>query len=336
MLKAPFPWFGGKSRVAHIVWQALGNVQNYVEPFFGSGAVLLARPHRLTWRHVERINDADGFICNFYRAVAKEPDEVAAAATWTTSECDLHARHAYLTELRANLTSRLEGDPFYYDAHIAGWWLWAINLWIGSGFASGEGAWSSHDGRLIQSGRGNRGRGINRQRPHLSNKGQGINRQFPHLGDKSENIRDYMWELHERMSRVDVMCGDWNRVCRPLLTEKQGLAGVFLDPPYDMGMRDTRLYTQDTHGLSPEVKKWAVSQGDNPIMRIVLCGYEGEHGMPDTWQKMDWKTRGGYASSSNGTVGKQSAKNASLERLWLSPHCLSVDNPQWEQVEMWG
>ena len=34
-LKAPFPWFGGKSRVAHLVWQRFGDVANYVEPFFG-------------------------------------------------------------------------------------------------------------------------------------------------------------------------------------------------------------------------------------------------------------------------------------------------------------
>ena len=44
-LRAPFPWFGGKRRCAHIVWRAMGNVPNYVEPFYGSGAVLLARPH---------------------------------------------------------------------------------------------------------------------------------------------------------------------------------------------------------------------------------------------------------------------------------------------------
>lgn len=44
-LKAPFPWFGGKSRVASIVWERFGDVPNYVEPFFGSGAVLLGRPH---------------------------------------------------------------------------------------------------------------------------------------------------------------------------------------------------------------------------------------------------------------------------------------------------
>ncbi len=60
--KAPFPWFGGKSKVAPIVWQAFGEVKNYVEPFFGSGAVLLGRPHP---PHTETVNDADGFICNF-------------------------------------------------------------------------------------------------------------------------------------------------------------------------------------------------------------------------------------------------------------------------------
>ena len=44
-LKAPFPYFGGKSSIADLVWQALGDVKHYLEPFFGSGAILLARPN---------------------------------------------------------------------------------------------------------------------------------------------------------------------------------------------------------------------------------------------------------------------------------------------------
>ena len=43
-LKAPFPYFGGKGRVAGEVWKRFGAVKTYVEPFFGSGAVLLGRP----------------------------------------------------------------------------------------------------------------------------------------------------------------------------------------------------------------------------------------------------------------------------------------------------
>ena len=56
--KAPFPWFGGKSRIAAEVWKHLGDVQCYIEPFFGSGAVLLGRPQ--PFQGMETINDIDG------------------------------------------------------------------------------------------------------------------------------------------------------------------------------------------------------------------------------------------------------------------------------------
>lgn len=38
-LRAPFPYFGGKRRAASLVWEAIGNVDHYVEPFCGSAAV---------------------------------------------------------------------------------------------------------------------------------------------------------------------------------------------------------------------------------------------------------------------------------------------------------
>ena len=64
--KAPFPWFGGKSKAAAAVWAALGDVAHYVEPFFGSGAVLLNRPHPANRPRVsETVNDLDGFVVNF-------------------------------------------------------------------------------------------------------------------------------------------------------------------------------------------------------------------------------------------------------------------------------
>ena len=47
---APFPWFGGKRRVAPIVWDALGDVPGYIVAFAGSRAVLPRRPH---WAKVE-------------------------------------------------------------------------------------------------------------------------------------------------------------------------------------------------------------------------------------------------------------------------------------------
>src|SRR5262245_35028869 len=93
ILKAPFPYFGGKSRIAWLVWERFGHVQNYVEPFFGSGAVLLGCP----WPgHTETVNDIDALLANFWRALAADPDAVAAHADWPVNEVDLHARHRYL------------------------------------------------------------------------------------------------------------------------------------------------------------------------------------------------------------------------------------------------
>ena len=89
-LVAPFPWFGGKSRAAHLVWAALGDVNGYVEPFAGSLAVLLARPNP---RGVETVNDRDAYLANFWRAVQHDPDAVAHHADWPVSEVDLSARH---------------------------------------------------------------------------------------------------------------------------------------------------------------------------------------------------------------------------------------------------
>ena len=78
-LAAPFPYFGGKSLACETVWAALGDPENYVEPFAGSAAVLLARPpHK--GRRAETLNDADGWLVNMWRAIQHSPDAVADAA----------------------------------------------------------------------------------------------------------------------------------------------------------------------------------------------------------------------------------------------------------------
>ena len=79
-MKAPFPWFGGKRRCADLVWQRFGDVDNYVEPFAGSLAVLLERPHwPFAATRTETVNDVDCYIVNFWRAMQRDE---AAIAHW--------------------------------------------------------------------------------------------------------------------------------------------------------------------------------------------------------------------------------------------------------------
>lgn len=120
-LKAPFPWFGGKSRVAREVWDAFGAVPNYVEPFAGSLAILLGRPGKAK---LETVNDRDCYLANFWRSLQASPDEVAAFADWPVNEADLEARHRWLVA-QADFRERMMRDPEYFDAKVAGWWVWA-------------------------------------------------------------------------------------------------------------------------------------------------------------------------------------------------------------------
>ena len=58
--------------MADVVWSALGQVKNYVEPCFGSGAVLFLRPGGPG--QIETVNDADGYVANFWRAIQHDAD----------------------------------------------------------------------------------------------------------------------------------------------------------------------------------------------------------------------------------------------------------------------
>ena len=89
--RAPFPHFGGKHQVAAVVWERFGPVRHYLEPFAGSLAVLLTRPHP---PQIETVNDLDGQITNVWRALAQDPRAVAHYADRPVNELDMHAAAA--------------------------------------------------------------------------------------------------------------------------------------------------------------------------------------------------------------------------------------------------
>ena len=317
-LVAPFPWFGGKSRAGTEIWKALGEPTNYVEPFCGSLAALLSAPQV---HHTETVNDADGFVANFWRATQADPDGVAHWADWPINEADLEARHAWLVARSERLRWCLQ-DPDFFDAKIAGWWVWGQCSWIGTGWCSGEGP-HKHDGAHFNGGSGvgiNRklphlgdaGRGINRQLPHLGNAGQGINRQLPHLGNAGQGIHEWISALSNRLRRVRVACGDWKRVVTPVVTWRHGLTGVFLDPPYCEGKMNYAAGGNDG-SVASDVWSWALANGDHPKMRIVVSAYEDGRSVPDGWTVRPWRARKGYA--------QDGGSNAKREVLYCSPNC---------------
>jgi site-specific DNA-adenine methylase len=154
----------------------------------------------------------------------------------------------------------------------------------------------------------------------------GVHRQIPNLGNAGRGettstvaLRAYLGGLAERLRRVRVCCGDWSRVCTETPTTVLGLTAVFLDPPYAVADR-TRVYGEhDDTDIAHSVREWCLAVGDNRLMRIALCGYEGEHDELEQhgWLTFAWRASGGYASRNS-----RGNDNRHRERIWFSPHCL--------------
>lgn len=339
------------------------------------------------------MNDADCYLANFWRATKQAADAVAEHADEPVNEADLHARHRWLVR-QVEFRERMMTDPDYYDARVAGWWVWGLSCWIGSGwcdvsrFGRDEGARPDlgnakrtaqgvhqkrpliHGDRagngvhrwqtpvLVNGGSGTRGsttspgRGIHGKRPILTGNGGSMagvqrdlrtpSRQLPYVSRESgpiharkrpgpqntgafgtlgapgdNDLTAWFQALQRRLRRVRVCCGDWSRVVTPaVLGAGGGTTAVLLDPPYDTGRRASDLYAVDTAGIAERVREWAVANGDNPRLRIALCGLEAEHEMPEDWEAVGWTTRGGYGNQDGGDHANR------REVVWFSPHCI--------------
>jgi site-specific DNA-adenine methylase len=303
-LAAPFPYFGGKRRAAPRIWQALGDPSGYVEPFAGSAAVLLARP-AFKGRRVETLNDADGWLVNTWRAIQLSPDAVARHAWGPVAEIDYHARLAWLQQRRTpDLVAWLEGDPEAHDAKAAGWWLYVLCCGIGDPFDPGP--WRVVDGHL-------------RKLPHLGNAGKGVNRKLPHLGDAGKGqLEAYMQCLADRLQRVRITCGSWERVVKPSVTRSgtggDGTRAIFLDPPY---ATSGDLYAESSEGVALAVRDWCLAAPRD--LRVILCGYDSEHDalLAHGWSVAEGKAGRGAGYSTNSLNGRR-------ERLWMSPACIAT------------
>lgn len=317
---SPYTWFGGKSPVSDIVWARFGNVPNYIEPFFGSGRLLFDRPDWHFTQHRDRIvyesvNDLDGYVVNFWRSVASNPEAVARHADRPVHEVDLHAVGDFLFcgESSSSFVDLVRSDHRFYDLERAGLWVWFVSNWIGA---------------VPEVGLKDR---VPRYRWNTSHRG--VLRVFPgrkvNLSECDRRLSilvDWMSTLADRIRNVQCLSGDWSRICSNSFTyDRVAPCAVFLDPPYGRAAgRLDRLYSNDSLDVATSVLAWCVSHSDRQDLRIALCGYEGEHNILEGlgWDKVPWKAPGGL-----GNIGEGAGKsNAAKERIWFSPYCDKPDD----------
>lgn len=262
------------------------------------------------------------------------------------NEADLHARHRWLVETGRERMERCLSDPEYFDAKVAGWWV-SRPEWnrFKLSAKSGSGALREGNGKLPAIAGRDAGRGayaksrstpakptITRKRPALTGNGGGNGVNAPGLGCAGHRKRPvlqyseggrvgfhartgglyaYMQALSDRLRRVRVCAGDFERLLGPAVTTCIGTTGVFLDPPYPLDGRAV-CYSHDSADVWWRSYQWAIDNGDNLELRIALCGYEHPGAVfPPDWEEVAWKASGGYGRSARGQA------NARRERIWF-------------------
>ncbi len=114
MIRSPFKWAGGKSRLRKKILDMLPPHNCYVEVFGGAAWVLLGkRPSK-----VEILNDIDGELINFFRIVKYKPKELIKSFEWELTSREEFER---LRDLPVeNLTDIQRAHRFYYIV-MASW-----------------------------------------------------------------------------------------------------------------------------------------------------------------------------------------------------------------------
>lgn len=96
---------GSKWRVANQIINRMPEHHSYVEPYFGSGAVLFNKARSA----IETINDLDGNVVNLFEVIRKEPERLARAVYFTP-----YAREVYERAFKENPEDSFEKALNFY------------------------------------------------------------------------------------------------------------------------------------------------------------------------------------------------------------------------------
>src|SRR6266436_766387 len=107
-MQGPFPYVGGKNRLAKKIISLLPEHTTYVEPFAGGAQVLF---HKQPSR-VEVLNDLNGNIVNFYRVCQHHHEELIRHTRFAVSSRELY--ELYRRQDPATLTDIQRAARFLY------------------------------------------------------------------------------------------------------------------------------------------------------------------------------------------------------------------------------
>lgn len=85
-MKAVMKYPGSKWNIAKWIIDFFPEHHSYLEPFFGSGAVLFNKPRS----YIETVNDLDDNVVNLFNWIRRDPEQLAHAIYWTP-----YARQVY-------------------------------------------------------------------------------------------------------------------------------------------------------------------------------------------------------------------------------------------------
>jgi DNA adenine methylase len=289
-----FPYIGGKYAVAPEINRRFGAIDTRIDAFTGSSSWILASPPT----KYEIVNDLDGYVVNYLRAIKYAPEEVARHLDFPRAELELIAHHHYTRDKLPELVSRLGGDPEYYDPTLAARWAYVMAYKLDPSLAK-PGGWLTRDGLLVYERGDGRIRGSMTATPRL------LARLV-----KERRVSEYVAALAERLRGVQVFWNDFEVVVEKARRPELGIVGILLDPPYPRHLRDF-AYDADGADVWHRAARWAVANGDNPKLRIAVCGYNdaGSDALfPPDWARFVWNRSG---------IGQYKDR----ECIWFSPHC---------------
>lgn len=149
-MKAVMKYPGAKWSMAPWIISKFPTHRSYLEPFFGSGAVLFSKPRS----DIETVNDLDGEVVNLFQWIRRDPERLANEIRWTP-----YAREVY-EEAFAGI--KTEEDSFrravnYYTYMMMGYGFrtngnktgWKIDL-QGREKAYAANMWCSAPDKILQ------------------------------------------------------------------------------------------------------------------------------------------------------------------------------------------